>query len=260
MAIETWIRPYALTAAAHLFAGVALSLGDRLLSRPQADSRRLQLTRKRDALLLIEHLCKLEAGIVAEDADSSPPDPQEIEEACAFVRALAARGELDDVGASAPPLTAPDAGAPPNLWHRFVDWLVHERLNTLSTIAKLKAAFLIELGADLLVAISALTWGRGNWIGAIGHSLYQGPALFLGLVTGSLVFKRRDDRVPRKLRKDVERLQEALADDAAAGALVARILRGEPLALAAPAAQLPGAAPGHPATDDGALTPDASKP
>ncbi len=230
--LEEWIRPLTIQAVGHFGAGVALSLLDRMLSRPRPDSRKQVLARQREGLMMLDYLSGL-AQPPATSESRALPAQEEVDEAAAFLRQLAHQGELewldtayernlDDDNLLQELATDAKSG-----WAGLKSWLGHEKLNPLSLGGKLRAAYLLEILADVAVAISAIAWGRGNFIGAIGHSLYQGFAMFLGLATGSIFFKRRDHRAPRRLRKEVKQLQEQLAQNPQALALAQRMVDGE---------------------------------
>ena len=77
-------------------------------------------------------------------------------------------------------------------------------------------------------------WGRGNAIGAIGHSLYQGAALWLGLMVGGFLFRRREHRVPRTVRKQIEKIEERLGEWISSTSLLIRHSRLDSSSAAVP--------------------------
>ncbi|MGD8395377.1 MAG: hypothetical protein PVF43_07865 [Candidatus Eiseniibacteriota bacterium] len=269
--IDAILDLIAASAIGHFAAGIALSVGDRLLSRPRPTSLVARLGRRLDALKLLAYLRDLEAGTAAAprhattgglaasgpDADAALPDADELREACAFLRQHALAGELrlgegpggwDLPGGAAPaavraPGDAVEGGSDirpagddllerwreraRDRWQRLRAWLRHEKINPLGALDKLKVAYLIEIVADLLEGLAQLVWGRGHFLGALGHSIYQGAALGLGLMIGGFFCRRRDHRAPRRLRKAVERLERELERDPHAIDLLERVRRGE---------------------------------
>jgi hypothetical protein len=247
----------AASAIGHFAAGVALSLGDRLTTRPRPTSRVARLTRRHDALKILAYLRDLEAGTVAAPGPepAAAPDPSEMREACEYLRRHVLAGELrlgTDVTAAIDPAdgvprgpygpdrdpAGPQADGEEDLldrwreragdrWQRLRTWLRHEKLNPLGAMAKLRVAYVLVIVADLLEGLGQLVWGRGHFLGALGHSIYQGAALWLGLVIGGFFCRRREHRAPRKLRKAVERLERELEEDPRAMTLLERIGRGE---------------------------------
>ncbi len=246
--MEPLLHQILLKAAGHFAAGLVLALADRLLSRPRPSSLAVRLATRLDALKLLTHLRDLETG-AAEPAGAGGvpagelPDADEIREACDYLRERLDAGEFQ-VGELSPsprdgagPVafdTEPDDATLPRLrrqagsgWDRLLFWLQHEKINPHSLLTKLKVGYVMEIAADLLAGLSQLVWGRGNFFPALGHSLYQGAALGIGLIVGAFFFGRRDQRAPRKLRKAVERLEKDLDRDPRALALLERIGRGE---------------------------------
>jgi hypothetical protein len=87
-----------------------------------------------------------------------------------------------------------------------------ERVNTLSASSKLAFALGVEFFGDALVGISQITIGLGNGIAALGKSVYQTPALYLGLQTGRGMLYLKD-MFRTKEEKDLDGMAKELTGD-----------------------------------------------
>jgi hypothetical protein len=87
-----------------------------------------------------------------------------------------------------------------------------ERVNTLSASQKLAFALGVEFFGDALVGISQVTVGLGNGIAALGKSVYQTPALYLGLQTGRGMLYLKD-MFRTKEEKDLDGMASELTSD-----------------------------------------------
>jgi hypothetical protein len=87
-----------------------------------------------------------------------------------------------------------------------------ERINNLSTAQKLAFSLGTEFFGDVLVGISQITVGLGNGIAALGKSVYQTPALYLGLQTGRGMLYIKD-LFRSKEEKDLDGMAKELTED-----------------------------------------------
>jgi hypothetical protein len=101
-----------------------------------------------------------------------------------------------------------------------------ERVNNLSATQKLAFSLGAEFFGDVLVGISQITVGLGNGIAALGKSVYQTPALYLGLQTGRGMLYIKD-LFRSKEEKDLDSMAKELTAD---GKLLERVRSYSPTA------------------------------
>jgi len=88
-----------------------------------------------------------------------------------------------------------------------------ERVNNLPAGQKLAFATGIEVLGDALMGISHITLGVGNGVAALGRSIYQIPALYLGLQTGKGALYIKDFMFRSKEEKNLDSMATELTAD-----------------------------------------------
>lgn len=189
-------------AIAHFMTGVAVSFADRATSE---NAKRHTETRKKNKLKELSSLNYLLATDQMEGSEETKKS-QQYYDAIANAREYFRMEPMDD----------PQAGEVMSFVSRvkqtISNYIRNERINELPLSKKLMAAFGIEFIADAGVAFSQIAFGKGNGLVAVGESLYQGPSLFLGLVTGKgLLYAKGMFR--SKQEKELDRLAGELTAD-----------------------------------------------
>ncbi len=159
----------------HYLAGIAVSFGDRLFSNNAKRHTQARMKKKLQRIEALRHLSK----------DESKPDAEKFHDPQYRQALREARDYFLDRGTRIKKVSSSRVGTVMNELSAFVgDYKDHERLNNLGIKNKFGAAFGIEFLADTCVGVYQLLGGSVNTLTAAGDSLYQGPALFLGLLTG----------------------------------------------------------------------------
>lgn len=186
--------PWYANAAGNFFAGITLSFGDRLLSKNASRFKESRIEKKLNVVTSMKYLADSNAQ------DNGSEYLGHIERVREYFRENGALREKKE-----------------SLTERFADRVNHykneERLNNLSAGKKLGAAFGIELFADLGVTVAQVSGGSVSAVTALGHTLYQGPAMFLGLVTGKGLLYVKDALFKDKNEKELDQLTKELTAD-----------------------------------------------
>ena len=157
-------------------AGIATSLADRKFSRNSDKHKSERVDRK------LEH-AKALAYLVENEQTEQPEYFQAI---------LKAREYFREHGQSVKSSDEEKGSLLERLTEKGTNLLYNERLNNLPLTKTVGAAFGIEFLYDLGVIASQLTLGAGNGLASLGASLYQGPALAAGLLTGRAALYVKD--------------------------------------------------------------------
>lgn len=157
-------------------AGVATSLADRKFSRNSDKHKAERVQRKLEQAKALAYL--------VENEQTKQPEY--------FQAVLKAREYFREHGQSVKSSNEEKGSLLERLTEKGTTLLYDERFNNLPFTKTVGAAFGIEFLYDLGVIASQLTMGIGNGLSALGASLYQGPALAAGLLTGRAALYVKD--------------------------------------------------------------------
>jgi len=193
-------------AIGHFFAGMAIAFGDRAFSQNSSRNTDKRKNEKLEQVTSMHYLIETETS---EDRESI----KQSKEYCDAVKNT--KDYFQDRGISVKP--AEYSGFIGKYIKRPINHvsenLDREKVNNLSWKHKLTASFGIEFLADAGVAVSSIAFGKGNMFYALGESLYQGPCLFAGLVTGKGILKVKDVFYRSKEEKELDSMALELTGD-----------------------------------------------
>lgn len=195
--------------AANFLSGIALSMGDRLFSREasrHADSRVQRTTEQVAALIYLRDV---------HQSGYSLETRAEIEAKDEYRMAAAqARDYFNSHGKPLRPVFERGIrGLASRLGETIQHYKSHERINNLPIGKKFGTAFGIEFTLDCMVAVSQAVFGVGNAVVAIGESLYQGPALFAGMVVGKGILAAKDTFRSKAEKELIEKAKDLTRDN-----------------------------------------------
>ncbi len=192
--------PWYANVAGNFFAGITLSFGDRLLSHNASRFKEERIKKKLEAVESMKYIIDVESQENSVEIRKTEKYIDSIETAKGYFRT---RGLFRE---------RKESNLVERMTGRFNHYKNEERLNNLPVGKKLGAAFGIELSADAIVAVAQMTSGIGHSLTALGHTLYQGPALFLGLATGKgLLYVK--DLFKNKSEKEIDQITKKLTVD-----------------------------------------------
>lgn len=186
----------------HYFSGIAISLGDRAFSKNARKNTQARLEEKLKQADALVYLCKAQQEENREAREGKPEYRQAMRRASEY---FTDQGMFFGL--------SPGAKKAAGIAERLLRYKSHERINNRTTTGTLKVAFGLEFLADACVGLSQMFTGKGNALIALGETLYQAPALALGLMTGKGFLYINDILKRPKEERDIDRTARELVED-----------------------------------------------
>ena len=188
-------------AIAHFLSGIALSFGDRYLSKNASRHSKERVEKKLKQTEALGYLVQVEHDENKDLVKKTNEYYDNIRTARDYFRGKGKRIKAEDSG----------------LMEKLRYYKDNERINNIPFYKKLGAAFGLEVLTDGMVAIAQIAGGNVNALGALGESLYQGPAMFFGFLTGRAalyvkdLFRSSDEKELDSMAKELTRDKKLLA-------------------------------------------------
>ncbi len=190
-------------ALGHFSTGVALSLADRAFSKDAKRYSQVRLESKLDQAEAMDYLVKSSQS-------------EDLAKICSSQEYFDAVSKTRQYFKSKKVNTEPEQdsnGRLKSIADKLAFYRNNSKINNTSSGELLAYSFGLELAGDACVGIAQTVYGLGNGLVALGESLYQGPALFLGVLTGKGLLYTKDLVTKSNNEKEADSLLTELTKD-----------------------------------------------